>query len=192
MSTTKEPEIDYSGYGQTVAPGDKLELLSGLAERQVELEAQLAEKQAEIKHLEAEIREIAWNNIPELLDELNMESFKLKDGSEISVKEDIRLSIPKDPDRRAAVIQWLLDNEGAYLIKEEFGFKFDKGDADAAKQFEAYCAQYPGRLNMAHFENVETNSVKAFIKNKLAEGEDVPLATLGGFRQTIAKIKKGK
>jgi hypothetical protein len=45
---------------------------------------------------------------------------------------------------------------------------------------------------MAHFEGVETNSVKAFVKAKLQDGEEVPLAKLGGHRQTIAKIKEGK
>jgi len=192
MSTTKEPKVDYSGYGQTEVSGGDLELLTGLADRQRDLEAQIAEHQAEIKDLEAEVREIAWKQIPELLDSLNMESFKLKDGSEITVKETLRLSIPKDPDRRKEVITWLIENEGEYLIKEEFGFKFDKGEGDAAKQFEEFIAQYPGRLTMNKFEGVETNSVKAFVKHKLEDGEEVPLAMLGGHRQTIAQIKKGK
>ena len=191
-SPAPTPTVDYSGYGQTEVSGGDLELLTGLAERQKELEGQISAKQAEVKDLEAQVREISWKQIPELLDSLNMESFKLKDGSEITVKEDLRLSIPKDPDRRAEVIAWLIANDGEYLIKEEFGFKFDKGDGDAAKQFEEYCAKYPGRLNMAHFEGVETNSVKAFVKAKLQDGEEVPLAKLGGHRQTIAKIKEGK
>jgi hypothetical protein len=45
---------------------------------------------------------------------------------------------------------------------------------------------------MARSETVETNSVKAFVKAKLEDGEEVPLALLGGHRQTIAKIKEGK
>lgn len=192
MVTAKGTTVDYSGYGQTEVSGGDLELLTGLADRQKELEGQIAMKQAEIKDLEAQVREISWKHIPELLDSLNMESFKLKDGSEITVKEDLRLSIPKDAERRAEVIKWLIDNDGEYLIKEEFGFKFDKGEGDAAKKFEEFIATYEGRLRMDKFEGVETNSVKAFLKNKLADGEEVPLARLGGHRQTIAKIKEGK
>ena len=184
----KEPAVDYSGYGQTEISGGDLELLAGLAERQKELEAQITERQAEVKDLEAQVREISWKQIPELLDSLNMESFKLKDGSEITVKEDLRLSIPKDPERHAEVIAWLTENEGEYLIKEEFGFKFDKGQGDEAKQFAEYCEKYPGRVNSTHFEGVETNSVKAFLRSKLEDGEEVPLAMLGGHRQTISKI----
>jgi hypothetical protein len=188
MKTANEPTVDYSGYGQTEVSGGDLELLAGLAERQKELEGKISERQAEIKDLEAQVREISWNQIPELLDSLNMESFKLKDGSEIKVTAKLRLSIPKDPDRLAEVIKWIIENDGEYLIKEEFGFKFDKGQGDAANQFAAYCEKYPGRLNMAHSEGVETNSVKAFLKNKLEDGEEVPLAMLGGHRQTIAEI----
>jgi len=192
ISQEPTPTVDYSGYGQTEVSGGDLELLTGLAERQKELEAQISAKQAEIKDLEAQVREISWKQIPELLDSLNMESFRLRDGSEISVEENLRMSIPKDPDRRAEVIAWLLANDGAYLIKEEFGIKFDKGEGDAAQQFKEYCEKYPGRLNMAHFEGVETNSVKSFVKHKLEDGEEVPLALLGAHRQTIAKIKEGK
>jgi len=180
------PEIDYSGYGQTEVSGGDLELLAGLAERQKELEAKIAERQAEVKDLEAQVREISWKQIPELLDSLNMSSFKLRDGSEITVTETLRLSIPKE--RQAEAIAWLIANDGEFLVKEEFGFKFDKGEGDAAKQFAEYCAKYEGRLNMAHFEGVETNSVKAFIRAKLEDGEEVPLAMLGGHRQTISKI----
>ena len=182
------PAIDYSGYGQTEVSGGDLELLAGLAERQKELEAQIAERQAEIKDLEAQVREISWKQIPELLDSLNMSSFKLLDGSEITVTETLRLSIPKDEDRRAEVIAWLIENDGEYLIKEEYGFKFDKGEGDLAKQFAEHCEKFEGRLNMAHFEGVETNSVKSFLKTKLEDGEDVPLSMLGGHRQTIYKI----
>ena len=187
-----EPTVDYSGYGQTEVSGGDLELLTGLAERQIELEAKIAERQEEIKDLEAQVREISWKQIPELFESLYMELFRLQDGSEITVVEQLRLSIPKDEERHAEVIAWLIENNGSYLIKEEFGFKFDKGQGDAAKQFAEYCEKYPGRLNMAHFEGVETNSVKAFIKNKLEEGEEVPLSMLGGHRQTIAKIKPPK
>jgi hypothetical protein len=192
MSMTKEPTVDYSGYGQTEVSGGDLDLLTGLAERQQELEAEIAGKQAEIKKLEAEVREISWKQIPELLDSLNMESFKLASGFEITVKEDLRLSIPKDPERRAEVIKWLIENDGEYLIKEEFGFRFDKGEGDAAKQFEEFIKTYDGQLRMDKFEGVETNSVKSFLKNKLEDGEEVPLAMLGGHRQTIAKIKEAK
>jgi len=187
-----EPKIDYSGYGQTEVSGGDLELLTGLAERQKELEEQIAAKLAEVKDLEAQVREISWKQIPELLDSLNMESFKLKDGSEIAVQETLRLSIPKDPDRRAEVIQWLIENDGEYLIKEEFGFRFDKGEGDAAKNFAAFIETYEGQLRMERFEGVETNSVKAFVKAKLEDGEEVPLSKLGGHRQTIAKIKESK
>ena len=168
--TTQEPTVDYSGYGQTEVSGGDLELLAGLAERQQELEAKITERQAEVKDLEAQVREISWKQIPELFDSLNMEFFRLKDGSEIKVTETLRLSIPKDPERHAEAIAWIVANDGEYLIKEEFGFKFDKSQGDAAKQFAEYCEKYPGRLNMAHSEGVETNSVKAFLKNKLEDG----------------------
>lgn len=187
-----EPKVDYSGYGQTEISGGDLELLAGLAERQVELEAQIAERQQEIKDLEKQVREISWKQIPDLLDSLNMESFKLKDGSEITVKEDLRLSIPKDPEKKAFVLKWLIENDGEYLIKEEFGFRFDKGEGDAAKQFEQFIKTYEGRLRMDKSEGVETNSVKSFLKTKLADGEEVPLDKLGGHRQTISKIKLPK
>lgn len=185
-------ELDYSGYGKTEASGGDLELLTGLAERQLDLEAEIAEKEKQLKALGAEHRELAWKQIPELMESIDLDFFRLKSGFEINVKDDLRLSIPKDPEKRAKVIEWLVENDGSYLIKEEFGFKFDKGQGDAAAEFAEYCEKYPGRLNMARAEGCETNSVKAFLKAKLEEGEDVPLDLLGGHRQTIAKIKKGK
>ena len=187
-----EPTLDYSGYGQTEVSGGDLELLTGLAERQQELDEKIAAKEVELKDLQSAHREISWKQIPELLDSLNMESFKLKDGSSITVKEDLRLSIPKTPERRAEALGWLLSHGGEFLFKEAFQFQFDKGETEAAEKFAEFCATYEGRLNMARSETVETNSVKAFIKEKLEDGEEVPLALLGGHRQTIAKIKQGK
>jgi len=186
------PAVDYSGYGQTEVSGGDLELLAGLADRQLDLEAQIAAKQKEVKALEAEVREISWKQIPELLDSLNMESFKLKDGSSITVEENLRLSIPKSEERRSEALAWILENGGEFLFKEAFQVQFDKGEGDAAKEFAEFIETYEGRINLNRTEEVNTSSVKAFLQAKLEDGEEVPLALLGGHRQTIAKIKKGK
>ena len=192
MMTSAKTTIDYSGYGQTEVSGGDLELLAGLAERQLDLETLISAKEAELKDLQAAHREISWQQLPELLESLNMESFKLRDGSSITIKEDLRLSIPKTADRRTEALGWLLANGGEFLFKEAFQVQFDKGEGDAAEDFAKFVESYAGRLNLSRSETVDTGSVKTFVRAKLENGEEVPLALLGGHRQTIAKIKEGK
>lgn len=183
---------DYSGYGQTVAAGTDLELLSGLGMRLKELENEIEQVENRLKTLQAQAREISWKQIPELMDSLNMSKFTLKDGGEITVKEDLRVSLPAAPDRRQEVIDWLNENGAESLIRRSFEIQFGKGDEAWAKKFEADLKKRKKPLNVERLETIHTGTLKKFLTDKLEAGDEVPLEKLGAFRQTIAKFKEKK
>lgn len=189
---TSEQLPDYSGYGKTEATGTDLGLLSGLGMRLRDLEKQIEDTETLLKNLQAQAREISWKQLPELMDSLNMSKFMLKDGGEITVKEDLRVSLPSAPERRQEVIDWLNKNGAEALIKRAFEIQFDKGDEAWAAKFERDCKQRKKPLNIERLETIHTGTLKKFLTDKLEAGDEVPLDRLGAFRQTIAKFKEKK
>lgn len=149
---------DYSGYGQTQAAGSDLELLSGLGLRLQELEKEIAEAEARLNVLQAQAREISWKQIPELMDSLNMSKFVLKDGGEITVKQDLRVSLPASPERRQEVMTWLNENGAEALIRRAFEIQFGKGDEAWAEKFERDCKQRKRPLNIERLETIQLGS----------------------------------
>jgi len=182
---------DYSGFEEE-ASGTDLELLSGLGLQLRELDRQKAEAQAKVKKIEAEMRQISWQQIPELMEKLGMKSFELNDGSTIKVREEMRASFPKDPEKREAALIWLEEHGAEHLVKRAFEITFDKGDEKWADKFERDCKQRKKPLNIDRTKTIATASLKKFITDKLAAGEDVPLDKLGAHRQTIAEFKEKK
>ena len=182
---------EYPDFGDDVAKpqGTDLELLTGLAERLKEKTDEIAQAQTVVKALEAQARELAWNEIPELMENLGVSEFKLRDGSKITIKTDIRCSIPKDPEKRAEAMNWVSENGGEELIKRAFEITFDRHQGDEAKAFEAKLQSPDNKLDYERHETLATGSLKVWIANKLEAGEQVPMEKLGAFRQTIAKVK---
>jgi hypothetical protein len=176
---------DYSEYQEEPGDGD-LEKLSNLAHQQRDLEKEIEAAEAKIKDLKAQHRELSWNQIPTLMDELRIKEFSTVEGFKIKVTEDLRVSIPKKNQTEA--YDWIDDHDGSALIKRGFVIAFTKEQEPWARKFQRDCAQRKKALPMVETKTVAPATAKKFLKDKLEEGVDVPLPLFGAYRQRIARI----
>jgi hypothetical protein len=175
----EEMEADAQG----MQPADQdLRQLANLAEELERVQAQREEKEAELKQVQEQERQLAEHDIPEKLQEIGMEEFTLADGTKVGVKEDVKLSIPKNPEKRSAVFQYLRDFGLGSLIKEEV--KTTENPEQAQKALEA------AGIHFDVDENAHTGAVKFALKELESEGQDVPWQDLGGYKVRQAKIQR--
>jgi hypothetical protein len=151
------------------------------------VKAQAAEKAAEEELKEAKARRLALEreDLPELMREIGLEQIKLEDGTVVEVKEDCDARIS---DARA--FAWLDEHGYSGLVKTELTIAFPRGEKEEA-------AQLYGELNskygsVAFKETVHPATLKSFVKERLAEGEAIPMDAFGVHPYSKAVIKRGK
>ena len=62
----------------------------------MELQLQVQDLENQLNHIKGLLREVQEEQIPDLMISIGMASFKLSDGSSISVKDEVYASIPKE------------------------------------------------------------------------------------------------
>ena len=144
-----------------------------------ELEKMLKDKAKNIRKLSEEI-------IPARMAELGLESLTLKDGSQIKVKQKVQASIPVR--FRGEAFQWLRDNGHGDLIKKQVSATFGKGEDVTANEFIDKIQQlgYDPQQKLW----VEPMTLKAFVREQINEGKEIPMEKFGVFVGAETKISK--
>ena len=180
----------------SVAPPDKLDKLrsdeldgvSRLAQKAADLEREIADVEQKLKDKKKALYKITDEQLPEALEEMNLQKFTLTDGSEISVKPIYAASIPKD--RRDEAFQWLRDHEFGDLVKNNVTVTFGRGEDDTAKDFIGLCGEQG--FVPSQIEKVEPMTLKAWLRERVEEGDPIPLDLFGAFISQRATIKRRK
>jgi hypothetical protein len=116
---------------------------------------------------------------------LGLKSFTLDSGESVNVKHEVKASIPKANQMEA--FHWLADNGGGSLVKNEVITSFKMGEGEKAEELIAFLTEKGFKPERKM--NVHPQSLVAFIKERLEEGEDVPFDLLGVFTFDKALIK---
>lgn len=173
----EEMEADAQGPGE-----HSLNEIARMAEELEHVTAERQKKEQELKEVQERERQIAERDLPEALEEVGMESFTLSDGTRISVREDVKMSIPKNPDKRERVFSFLREQGLGSLIKQEV--TTDENTEEAIN------ALRQAGIEPKVEENAHTGAVKSALKELEAEGEDIPWQEIGGYKLKQARINK--
>ena len=116
-----------------------------------------------------------------------MTKIKLDTGEEISISQQVYASITAANKDNA--FRWLEDNGFGGLIKVDVTTKFGRDELDKAKVMEA-------EMNSRGFavalkQAVAPQTLKAFLREQITTGRQVPLALFSAQPVWTAKIKKG-
>lgn len=160
--------------------------MAKLARQQLQLEQRLVELEEETKDVARSLKQIQEEEIPNLMFELGVQSFKLTDGSEIKVQKYYAASIPKD--RQAEAFSWLNDHGFGDLIKNQVATNFVRGQEQAAETFAQECVDRGLAVNTKKW--VEPMTLKAFAKEQVESGADLPSDLFGLYVGNKAKIEK--
>lgn len=130
-------------------------------------------------------RIIEEETIPSAMQELGLQKLQLNTGQTISVSQEVYASM-KNADKPKA-FTWLNENGFGGLLKVEVKALFGKGEQESAIDL-ARRLRMEG-LNAYADENIHTSTLKAFLKEQLKNGADVPLDLFGARPVWVAKVK---
>ena len=126
-------------------------------------------------------------DLPAILDELGLQSFKLDDGSEVTVKSTYGATIRLD-DREQAY-DWLRQNEYDDIIKNTVSVQFGRGEDEKAKEFKELAEN--NRYAADQKTEIHPQTLRAFIKERVEAGDEFPMNLFGAWVGRRASIKKG-
>jgi hypothetical protein len=163
----------------TAAPTDEaLKTVAVLAQKQLTKEQEIADLEAKLKEKKDELRQVMEVDLPTAMVQIGMDSFTLESGEFISVERGHAASISKKNEAEAH--KWLRDNGFGDLIKNTvtgvFGKEHDKKAEEAVALLDK-----AGAVKVTRKEGVHTGTLKAFVKEQLEKGANLPFKLLGIF-----------
>lgn len=185
-------DFDYSIFEKVAPKQDEasIENLVKQAEEMAELKDNIESLQGTLDELTKQYNYIAQEVIPNMLDELGLKTFELKDGSKITVKDFISGSLPKDEERFNQAVEWLKDNDLESILKTDVSIKFGKGEDNFAKNALALLKENGYDPETKY--GVHPQTLYASIRELQKDGIVVPFEMLGLYAGKKADIKLKK
>lgn len=172
--------------GQTSSPGSLKKVLK-LARAAVDLSRTIVELETSLSEATKRYNSLRHVDIPDAMSEAGLESFKLPSGEEVTTDDFVSGSLPKDPEKRDVAIALLEQYGGAGLIKTEVSLKFSKAEHDRAVKLATQLQKRGLPAEVA--SSVHAQSLMAFGRERLRNGENTDWEKLGLFAGRIAKFK---
>jgi hypothetical protein len=163
----------------------QLEQISVLAKKQQKLLQLVQQAENALATAQAALRQVQEIDLPDAMLAAGCKAFTLDSGDSIKVVEGISASLSAE--KRVAACAWLRDHGYGDLVSDDVTLSFGKGQEDKAR---ALAVELIGRgLIPRVVTNVNTGTLKALIREKMEEGVDMPLDTLGAYLWRKAEIK---
>ena len=107
--------------------------LSEEIEKLKSIQSAISNKEAEIKELKEEEKIQSGVVIPKLMEEMNLSTLKLKDGSEVSVKNIYSATIKAE--KKLEAINWLRSNGLGDIVKNDITVTFGRDEDNKAMAY---------------------------------------------------------
>lgn len=179
---------DYSDYkdDNPIIGNNLMGALTDLSDQFEAAEEEVQRLELLLDEAKKNLKNLSEYEIPKLLEGMEGK-LSLPDGRTITITEKIRSSITSD--HKPTAMRWLEDHGYGSLIKRRFIIEFGRDQADWVKEFEAQLEASKLSLNIKREHNVHWQTLDAFVREGLEQGEDIPLELFGVYRQRFAKIK---
>ena len=167
------------------ASDDEVRRIAELANKQLDLERTVRELEEQIAATKEQLRVIQEHDLPDALTEAGVSEIRLADGSRVKVEPFVSARISKAKTEEAHA--WLNDNGFGGIIKREVIARFGKGDNNFEKAQKALLAH---GIVADTSESVHHATLKAFVREQMEKGTDIPTDLFGlysGFKSKISK-----
>ena len=152
------------------------------------LEDELANKEMELKELKRKVELVSGEVIPTMMQEMNISTLKLADGTSVEVKPVYGASILVA--KREGAFKWLRDNGLGDLIKNEVTVAFGRNEDTRASDY-ANLAQGQGYEPIQKLK-VEPMTLKALVRERIESGKEIPTELFNVFVGNQTKITRKK
>lgn len=181
---------DYSDHEETASP-DQLATLHQLAGQLDLVDLEIEQLEEQLKEAGKRAQQLRDNDLPELMLAIGMKEFTTTGGVRFKLREEVRASFfAKDPLKREPAFEWLKANGHDGLIKNTVTASFGKGQEKFADAFMEFVKEFDGPKNIAQKKDINHQTMLAFLRERLREGEAVPLEKFGAFVQKFVKIER--
>ena len=153
-----------------------------------QLEDDLAVKEEELKELKRKVELVSGEVIPTMMQEMNISTLKLADGTSVEVKPVYGASIPTA--KKEEAFTWLREHGQGDLIKNEVTVAFGRDEDNKAQQY-AVLAQGQGYEPVQKLK-VEPMTLKALVRERLESGQEMPSDLFNMFTGNRTKITRNK
>ena len=153
-----------------------------------QLEDDLVNKEKELKELKRHIDLVSGEVIPTMMQEMNISTLKLADGSSVEVKPVYGASITVA--NKEAAYTWLRENGLGDLIKNEITVSFGRNEDNKASSY-ATLAKGQGFEPVQKLK-VEPMTLKALVRERLESGQEMPSDLFNVFAGNRTKITRSK
>lgn len=169
------------------ASDESLKVVAELATRQINLEREVEDLENRLKEKQEALKQVQEKDLPEALAECGLSEIKLVDGSKVTVKPYYQANPPKEKYDEA--MNWLRDNGHGDLIKNDVTVSFGKGEDDRAVDFKRFLTD--NGTSYVDKTGVHPMTFKAFVREQVETGQNLPFDLLGIYIGQKATIKKG-
>lgn len=158
--------------------------MAELARALVDADKDVDKVEQDLKDAKERARVLREETIPAAMQEMGLEEVKLETGQKISIKQDVYASIPAAS--KGAAYDWLNEHGFGGLIKVEVSATFAKGEQDAALELHKQLQQQGLQPDLD--QSVHAQTLKAFLREQIAAGNNIPLDLFGARPVWTAKI----
>lgn len=170
----------------------QLKRITDLAEQLLATQADVARLTAELEKLQKQQTRLEMEDLPELMREVELTSFRMKDGREIELVDEVSCGITKENSQ--AAMKWLDDNKFGGLIKTLVKVAFNREDREAAVKLasnvEATAKKKGLSIVPEVVETVHASTLKSFVKEELSKGHAIPFDLFSIHPYSKVKIRK--
>ena len=163
-----------------------LKALSEKSNQLQKLDDAIQEAEQTLGQLKAEYRELSEVDIPSMLSELGLSEITLKDGNKISTSTYYSARISED--KRDEAFQWLNDNGFGDIVKNTVSVSFGREEDDSARKL--VDSLEDNGYTTAQKQWVEPMTLKAFVREQVEKGSDLPLETFNVYIGQKTRIIK--
>ena len=150
----------------------------------LETQKKMAAIDEQLKTLKATEATLSGQTIPNLMHKAGVSLIKLKDGSAVEVKPFYAARIPLS--KVGEAFTWLRDNGHGDLIKNNVLITFRCQQDNEAKSLVAELREKGHNVKQA--EKVESMTLKAFVREQIQDGKNVPADLFGVYVASKTKI----
>lgn len=169
-----------------------MQRLNTLVHEQLMAEDEVAKAENALATAKKKLARLSEYVIPDVMEEMGITEYKTNDGLTIKLKQAIRASIAEV--NRSDAFGWMTDHDHEAMIKtsiviEKPALLDDFENADELKEaLQLVMDNLPSSEN----KSIHSSTLSAFVRDKLEDGEEIPLDTFSVFRQVTSVIKTSK
>ena len=158
--------------------------IAELCNKLLDIQKEVTTLEDQLKKKKEEELKLSEQDIPNLMQKTGVSLLKLTDGSSVEIKPYYGARIPAS--RTDEAFDWLRENNHGDLIKNNVTLTFGRNQDNEAKSIVDDLRNKGHNVKQA--EKVEPMTLKAFVREQIEKGKDVPADLFGVYVATRTKI----